>query len=449
MAGAQPLNYTLQDPSQAFNQGVQQVAAVQQLRTAANAQEQQAALKTALGQLSANPTPANVAKISLQFPQLSEGFKRSFDMLDQSNRQTRLDQATQVYSALQAGDSDTAIDLLNNAATAYRNSGRESDAKAMETQAELIKLHPETASTSTGLFLASAMGPDKFAETFGKLGTERRAEEQAPEQLTKLQAEAKEAAVKAQFAESNAVRDLEKKGWDITKIQEDIKINRQNANIAALNAQISRESNALKKQELEVKLQELKDKRDESVRTKGADLESARGQIDNMLSTADRVLKTPIGVVQSATGPISSRLPTTSQAVADFEELITSLGSQSFLAQVPNLKGMGALSNAEGEKLQAALQSFSLRQSDKQLMENVREAQRLILKARANLGKRYGMPETVPDTPEAAPSPSDIDSLLRKYGPPAAVPNPALPAAASAGGPTPTGNPAVDSIPGR
>jgi hypothetical protein len=260
------------------------------------------------------------------------------------------------------------------------------------------------------------MGPEKFTETFTKLQNEQRSAEKAPFELTEAQAKAQKAAVDAKFAESNAATDLQKKGWDITKIQEDIKVAKENSRIAALNAATSREGNQLKKVELATKLQEAHDKRDELVRTKAADVESARGNMDNMLNTADRILKTPMGVVGAAAGPISSRMPTTSQDTADFEALVETLGSQSFLAQIPNIKGMGALSNAEGEKLQAALQNFSLKQSPEHLLENVKEAQRLILKGRANLTKRYGVPEVIPDTPAAAPSGNEIDALLKKYG---------------------------------
>jgi len=152
------------------------------------------------------------------------------------------------------------------------------------------------------------------------------------------------------------------------------------------------------------------------VREKVAEVENARATMDNMLNTADRILKTPKSVVGSAAGPVSARMPTISQDTADFEELVTTLGSQSFLAQIPNIKGMGALSNAEGEKLQAALQNFSLRQSPERLLENVREAQRLIMKGRSTLAKRTGMPDSIPDTPAASPSGANIEALLKKYG---------------------------------
>lgn len=417
-----PYNYAISipDPMQSVMSGIQGALGVASMQAKVaeqqRAAEQQAALQADLGSVAKNPTPSALASIMVKYPQLSEQFKRTYDVLNSEQQQSRLGQATQVYSALQAGKPEVAQQLLTDQATAYRNSGLEKEAKTLDDLGMLIKTSPETAKTSTGLFLASTMGPEKFTETFTKLQTEQRAAEKAPSELSEQQAKAQKAAVEAKFAESNAVVDLQKKGWDITKIQEDIKIAKENARIAALNASISREGNSLKRQEMGLKLEEMKQKRDEAVRTKVADVESARSSMDNMLNTADRILKTPIGVVESATGPISARMPTLSEDTSDFEALVETLGSQAFMAQIPNIKGMGALSNAEGEKLQAALQNFNLKQSPKRLMENVREAQRLILKARKNVAERAGVPERVPDTPQAAPSASEIDALLKKYG---------------------------------
>lgn len=425
----QPYNYSMNipDPTASVMGGVQNALNIANIASQRNlaeqqaldiqrAREKQAAMESELAQLSQNPSPSALASMMVKYPQLSEQFKRTYDVLSTEQQQARLGQATQVYSALQAGKPEIAQQLLTEQSTAYRNSGMEREAKTLEDLGKLIEMNPQTAITSTGLFLASAMGPEKFTETFTKLQNERRQEELQPSALTEAQAKAQKAAVEAKFAESNAAMDLQKKGWDITKIQEDIKIAKQNAGIAALNAQIAREGNQIKRQEQQIKLAELVDKRDTAVREKTADVEAARTNMDNMLNTADRILATPIDVVGSAAGPVSARMPTLSQKTADFEALVETLGSQSFLAQIPNIKGMGALSNAEGEKLQAALQNFSLKQSPERLLENVREAQRLILKARQNVSKRYGVPDKVPDTPAAQPSAADIDALVKKYG---------------------------------
>jgi hypothetical protein len=417
MPAIQPINYTALQPRPDFGQdmleGLKLGATVRDIKTKREAeekakklQEQYAAdLKTTFD----NPTAEAFAALSAKYPQQREAYKQSWDMMKEGQRDQEFSAGVQAYGAIQAGRPEVAAELLDARIAAKKNSGQ--DATKLETMRKMLDSDPKTIASHLGLSL-SAIDPDRWSKMTGEL----RAAQKAPSELSESQAKAAKAAVDAQFAESNAVMDLQKKGWDITKIQEDIKIAKENSRIAALNAATSREGNQLKRVELATKLQEAKDKRDEAVRAKAADVESARGNMDNMLNTADRILKTPMGVVGSAAGPVSSRIMTTSQDTADFEALVETLGSQSFLAQIPNIKGMGALSNAEGEKLQAALQNFSLKQSPERLLENVREAQRLILKGRANLTKRYGVPEVIPDTPAAAPSANEIDSLLKKYG---------------------------------
>jgi hypothetical protein len=175
-----------------------------------------------------------------------------------------------------------------------------------------------------------------------------------------------------------------------------------------LEAQMKREDNDLKKQDLQLKIQEQQQKladlskqKEVAANEKVAGLESARSNLDNMLNTLARVENTDMSVIENATGPIDQMVPTLRQSTADFEELVGTLGSQAFLSQIPLIKGMGQLSNAEGEKLQSALQNFSLRQSPERLKENLAEARRLLTKARANIAKQYGAPETKPDTPAA------------------------------------------------
>ncbi|MCY1183802.1 hypothetical protein D9M73_244500 [compost metagenome] len=77
------------------------------------------------------------------------------------------------------------------------------------------------------------------------------------------------------------------------------------------------------------------------------------------------------------------------------------------------MKGLGALTEAEGAKLQSSLANLSLRQSPAKILENVREAQRLMLKARSNLSDKYGVPDTIPDRPalESQPASSGFKVL--------------------------------------
>ena len=329
----------------------------------------------------------------------------------------------QARAALAAGKPEIAAQLVEERADAARNSGRENDARAFGTWATIMRDAPDAAGETLERWLAILPGGGAVLEATGKARTEARAEAAFGPEQRKRMAEAESAAVAARFAESKAVSGLQLTAAQIAGLALDADIKRQNVAIAGMNARLAGEGNDLKRQELALKVAEMQDKRDTTARERVGELNAARGNIDNFLNTASRALNTPMGVIGSAAGPVSARMPTVSQSTADFEALIETLGAQSFLSQIPNIKGMGQLSNAEGEKLQSALQSLSLRQSPERLVENIREAQRLMVKARGNIEARYGSAPSVPDTPAArtaspvapgAPVRS-VDDLVRQY----------------------------------
>lgn len=430
----QPIDYSLNLPSPVENfansialaQGVNQLKAQKANQESAAAAQKQ--LQLDLSQLSDNPNPAALAQIMTRHPQMSEEFNRIYGVLDAEQQKARVNQASQVYAALSAGEAGVAQNLLQEQAQAYRNSGLEKEAKALDDLIEVTRLSPETARTTAGLFLASAMGPERFTEAFTKLENDRRARQLEEADMTKAESEAFKAAVAADFAESNAAADLQKKGWDITKIQNDVTVSKENQRIAAINSELRKaesrlrgEELDLRKKELEAKLSAAQTKRDSEVRAKVAEAEGARGNIDNMLNTVDRILQLPAGTIDDAVGAwdgswVGDVFDSLDQDVQNFKALLENLDAQSFLAQVPQMTGMGALSDAEGKKVSAALQSFNRKQSDEQFIANLKEVQRLMLKARSNLAARYGIPDSVPDTPAVETSPEDIQALLQKYG---------------------------------
>jgi hypothetical protein len=424
-----PIDYTLQgvqSPFQALAQGMQFGAGLAQAQAQRQQFEAQAALAqqkaeaerialerqrqigTAMSALIANPnrTAQDYEAVAVMLPEKeAASLRANFEMRTKEQQGKDLGFAMQTMSAFDAGSPDVGLRLLREKAQAERNSGREDQAKAYETWASIAEQNPQAASATIGTLVSRLPGGKEAIEGYAKVRDQQRAQIKFPIEMAKSEAEAKSAAVAAKFAESKAVRELEEKGWNIAKLQNDIEVSKQNVRIATLQAQLAKESNDLKRREVEAKITEAQDKRDTTIREKAADLEAARFNVDNMLNTATRIINTPKSVIGAAAGPISARIITTSQATADLEELVTTLGSQSFLAQIPNIKGMGQLSNAEGEKLQAALQNFSLRQSPERLIENVKEAQRLLTKARKNMTARAGLPESAPDVPAAGGPP--------------------------------------------
>ena len=396
----EPYNYiinTAQQPN--FETGFAQGQAMKQ---AEQQKQAQAAMQADLLQLSTAPTVANISSVMAKYPQVAEKFKPLLDNATEQQRQNRIGQASDVYASLLAGRSDIAKQLLQEHADAARNAGDERGAKSAEVMVKILDSGGDAgknmALSSAGMFLSAAMGADKFAETFSKISEVRREDELHPAKLTEQQATAAKAATAAKFAESDAALDLQKKGWDITKIQNDIAVSKQNAKIALMNAQIARETNDLKRQELALKVQDAKAERDEKVRNKATEALNSAESIDNMLSTAQMVLNAPGIVWYSATGPVASKLPTVTDETADFEEQIETLKSQAFITQVKAMRagvgstGLGQLTEKEGAKLESAMQNLSLRQSSSRLRSNVEEIQRLLLKARKRLETQYGVP---------------------------------------------------------
>jgi hypothetical protein len=176
----QPYNYMLNlpDPSQSVMGGIQQGMALSQMMAQRQKiiadQQAAAAMQADMAALAKSPSTGAIAQMALKYPQLADQFKSAHAMLSEEQKQARITEATQVYAALQSGKPEIAQKVLGEYAASYRNSGREQDAKALDDMANLIKTSPETAATSIGLHLSSAMGPEKFADTFTKLNEAER-----------------------------------------------------------------------------------------------------------------------------------------------------------------------------------------------------------------------------------------------------------------------------------
>lgn len=421
-----PINYLagLPDPFQGLTEALQ---LGQQIRAFREKSAQEEAARQQQEQYNADiqaamqaPTPEAFASLALKYPKYREAFKQSWDQIDAGRQQTELKDATELASMLQAGRSDMALARLDDRIKKAGEAGQPTDKWQM--LRDKIQADPQGAYGTVLHAISAVPGGDKLLENLGKLGTEQRAQAKAPAELRtanagadKAEADAATARITAKYADQQAIVDLQKKGWDIQKIQADIQIAKEANRIAAMNAATNREGNSLKREELRLKVEEARSNLDSKIREKVATAESGAANIDNMLNTIERVKAAP--GLDSVVGGLEGRLPAglnpLSDKNSDAVALIDTLGSQAFLAQIPSIKGTGALSNAEGEKLQAALQSLSRVQSEKQFRANLDEAARLLKKGRENLSRSTGVPLAPPDTPAAPGARPPLSSFNR------------------------------------
>jgi len=431
----QPFNYTINTggANQAFQQGMNQTAGL--MATAADFQKSQAMIVAAQQKaeadaykrqrfqaVSQNPNSKDVQSLLLEFPELHEGLGKSLDFMSADEKKNTQAMAFSVLSALENGKDDAAVQVIDQQIDAAKNANDTAGAKRLEVLRNSVIANPNAARFSLDGLLFSTMGKDygdlrKNTEAAKTDAATRGSKvRQGEAEATKTEADAVTAQVKAKFADSDAAMELQQKGWNIKKIQSDIDVSKQNSRIAAMNAQTSRMGVGIESQKLQLQLQNAISERDAKVREKVAEAESTRSSMDNLLNITDRILKTPKGVVGSAAGPVSSRIPTLSQKTADFEALIETAGNLITMSNMGAMKGV--LSDSDLKVLRGSQQNLNLSQSPETLISNVKELQRITLKSRKALASKFGIPDTVPDTPEANSKSSgkSTDQMLKELG---------------------------------
>jgi len=434
----EPINYMVNQQNQGNSllEGLQLGQAMKQIGAQRVAEQQAADLKVQyasdLKSAFNNPTPESFAMLSTKYPTQREAFKQSFEMLEAPKKAAELQTTGQVYTALLNNKPEIANGIISEQITALENSGK--DASKLKKIQETIAQDPHTATGIAGFMLSNMMGQKEFKDyqdALGTAGKETREKGLFPAKLEEAVGKGKEAtsvaqtaAVKAKFAESDAVKDLEKKGWDIKKIQSDIQIAKINSQIAAMNAATNRETNSLKRQELGLKVQEMYQKRDDTVREKISTATTAFDATDAALNTIARIRevgrkKTATGkVYQAALGPLQGRsfIPTVSGDTANFEALVEDLKSKNFMTAYQALKGAGGIGEKEGASATKAIGNLDLLQTEDQFFKNLDVVEKNLMKGRKNIETKYGIRQTVPDTPDVQVSPKEANDILKKLG---------------------------------
>jgi hypothetical protein len=221
-----PINYAVdvQSPFESVLSGFKIGAAGAEAQAKAQAIEQAKKAQTELSTLFANPnaTATDFARVSAMLPKdQAESVRKSFDLMSTSQQQNRLQQSGQVYAAMKSGQTDIAKNLLKEQADAFRNSGREQEAKATETYVQLIDMNPAGAQTTIGLMMATLPGGKELLENVDKTLSTGREEAKAPSALLEARAKADKAVADATTAQATATNAAEKAAADAAKATAD------------------------------------------------------------------------------------------------------------------------------------------------------------------------------------------------------------------------------------
>ena len=165
------------------------------------------------------------------------------------------------------------------------------------------------------------------------------------------------------------------------------------AQIAQMNAALRGANSDVQRQLIEQRIEDLKVKADEKQATLQSQAQGKVAAFDSALDTLN-VISTHPGkksVVGALTGGVASMIPGTD--AAGFSSQLETFKAQTFIPQVAALKGMGALSDAEGKKLTAAVGALDPKMKQKEFDAQVVKIKTSLEDAKQRALNMPGMPK--------------------------------------------------------
>jgi hypothetical protein len=207
-----PINYTAMqvNPADALMQGVKTgmtldaaAAEKQQQQLALQAQQQAQQGQRALQMVLSNPnaTVQDYGAVAAINPKFRETIKEHWDRLDSTKQQSAIGDFSKLFSALQSGRPDIALDSIETQLKAAENSGDKPRADQIKVYRDMIREAPDYARTMIGASIAAIPGGDKYFTSIKTMGEEKRAGEQAPAELAKKNADATKAMIEARYTD--------------------------------------------------------------------------------------------------------------------------------------------------------------------------------------------------------------------------------------------------------
>ena len=365
MAG-QPFNYRIDvvNPFTAATQGLQLGASIQQLQqqredreraiAAAEAEriaklQQAEALRTETSAFLSNPSAQGVLRLSTMLPKdRADALAKGWDAYGESERKKIVGTAAGISSALLSESPDVGVQQLRTLADAARNSGDEEKAKQYEAYAKTAEIDPKSASLMVMLPLT---GTEEGKKAIEAILSARK----APAEIREGEAKATTAEVGAKYAEPKAIQDMEKAGWDIKKLKQDVEFRPLELNLRRLEAQTARENAGLTRQALQLKVDDARRQYEQAIADRRASAQSAQiGIVDMRQSVSD--LRNHSGfssLFGASLTPGARFIPGSDTSGA--EAVLESLKARAFMVGVDKMRGLGALGEKEGAKIEAAI----------------------------------------------------------------------------------------------
>lgn len=346
---------------------MQGLGGIKDAYTKADAAQQQKEFQGAYADAYANGDRNAMRQLAAKYPTQMDAVQKGMGFIDDDQRQTVGNLAAS--ARLAANNPETFSKWLQSNATDLERVGVDS-----QQVAQMYQQNPQGFGEFADHLGLSALGPDKYFDVQDKLTG--RAIDQGKLDESVRSNKATEA---VQWAGNNIA-------------QQNVNLRRMELDDKKYDRQIANETNALKLADLQDKRQQNQQAIEQGKRDKSDSYHQANDTFSQTIDTANKVLNSPgfenyFGVSFSKLPGVGA-LPGTD--AADTEALVNTLSSQGFLTSIQQMKGMGALSDAEGKKISSAIASLDSKQSDKSAKESIKTIINVTQAAQRRLQNKFG-----------------------------------------------------------
>lgn len=329
-------------------QGLQGLAGNLQMYQQAQQAERQKEFQQAYGTAYASGDRTAMRNLAAQYPDQIEAVRNGMKFVDEDQRNTVGNLAAGARLAAASPEAMGAW-LQNNASDLQRVGLDPAEV------AQTYQQNPQGFGEFADHLGMAALGPEQYFAAQDKIVGQRQNQQKLEE-----------------TARSNRAGEaLQARGQDITIRGQNIsaqnaalsrEIQRAEVQDKVLDRQIARETNQIKLEELRQKQLDVRSKADAARADRQA---AAQGAVDTFSTALDSLSEIESSPGLKKAVGFNSAFPTVPGTdAANFEARLDTFKAQTFLPMVASLKGMGALSDAEGKKLSDAVGALSPKMSE-------------------------------------------------------------------------------------
>lgn len=349
--------------------------------------EKQKQMQSEIGAAMQSGDPNVIAQVSLKYPKMSESIRGALKFKNEATEKNFLDTNFKIMS-----DPQNAEKYLNERANYVQSIG--GDPTETLGRIQMLKSNPEQfIKTTEGI--TAATSPERYNAY----------KSSQPKEITPYQ-------------QAQLDADKEKLTFDQQFKRQELELKKAEIEGKKLDRQIQKESSQAKLEDLKSKKEANQAKIDQANAERDDQYLTSMDTMARTIETAENILNSDgfsnfFGTNFSLTSPsIMGAFPPGS-AGADTATMVDTLKSQGFLSGVQQMKGMGALSDAEGKKISDAIGNLSGSQSEASARRTINSIISTVRLAQKRMSDKYG--KSVDEYYKSRPKNLSDEELLAKY----------------------------------